>query len=272
MTIKDVREIIQNLKDLPAMPNVVVIALEIIKDPNSSAKQLANAIENDHAITTSILKIVNSSYFGLAHQVTSIDKAITLLGFGEIKNIILSFAMKPMISTQGGKDIWEHSLKTAIASEILAKKLGKDNPDECFALGLLHDMGKLVFMLYNAQGAASVAKMVKNGVDILLAERMTFGFDHTIAGFELGAHWRLPKLIQQTMKYHHRPHMSEQPENVGVVYFANQLVKEQFIKPYFDIDITSKLHMTLQNPEELREEILEKAELLLKIIEKAEMV
>ena len=142
MTIKDVREIIQNLKDLPAMPNVVVIALEVIKNPNSSAKQLANTIENDHAITSSILKIVNSSYFGLANQVTSIDKAITLLGFGEIKNIILSFAMKPMISTQGGKDIWEHSLKTAIASEFLAKKFGKDNPDECFALGLLHDMGK----------------------------------------------------------------------------------------------------------------------------------
>ncbi len=272
MTIKDVREIIQNLKDLPAMPNVVVIALEVIKNPNSSSKQLANTIENDHAITASILKIVNSSYFGLSNRVTSIDKAITLLGFGEIKNIILSFAMKPMISTQGGKNIWEHSLKTAIASEILAKKLGRDNSDECFALGLLHDMGKLVFMLYNPQAANEVMKMVAKGVDILLAERMAFGFDHTIAGYELGAHWRLPKLILQAMKFHHRPHMSEQPENIGIVYFANQLVKEPFKKPYFDIDVTSKLHMTLQNPEELREEILEKADLLLKIIEKAEMV
>lgn len=272
MTIKDVREIIQNLKDLPAMPNVVVIALEIIKNPDSSAKQLANAIENDHAITTSILKIVNSSYFGLAHQVTSIDKAITLLGFSEIKTIILSFAMKPMITTQGGKNIWEHSLKAAIASEFLAKKLGKDNADECFALGLLHDMGKLVFMLYNPQAAAEVTKMVKKGVDVLLAERMAFGFDHTIAGYELGTHWRLPKLILQAMKYHHRPQVSESPENVGIVYFANQLVKDDFKKPYFDIEVTSKLHMTLTNPEELREEILEKAELLLKIIEKAEMV
>lgn len=272
MTIKDVREIIQNLKDLPAMPNVVVIALEVIKNPNSSAKQLAHTIENDHAITSSILKIVNSSYFGLANQVTSIDKAITLLGFGEIKNIILSFAMKPMISTQGGKDIWEHSLKTAIASELLAKKLGRDNPDECFALGLLHDMGKLVFMLYNPAAAAEVVKMVNRGVDIFLAERMAFGFDHTIAGYELGAHWRLPKLIQQAMKYHHRPQMSEQPENIGIVYFANQLVKEPFKKPYFDIEVTSKLRMNVSNPEEIREEILEKAELLLKIIEKAEMI
>ena len=108
--------------------------------------------------------------------------------------------------------------------------------------------------------------------DIFLAERMAFGFDHTIAGYELGAHWRLPKLIQQAMKYHHRPHASENPESVGIVYFANQLVHEPFKKPYFDYDITSKLHMTIQNPEETRQEILEKAELLLKIIEKAEMV
>ena len=149
MSVDEIKKFLNSLRDLPTMPNVVTKALGAIKNPNSNAKDLAKIVSHDHAITVELLKIVNSPYFGLSKNVQSVGQSITLLGFNEVKSIILSCAMKPMMTTQGGKDLWEHAINTAVAAETIAKKLGRSDYDDCFAQGLMHDLGKIVFEIYN---------------------------------------------------------------------------------------------------------------------------
>ena len=107
MSLDAIKRVLSSLKELPAMPNVVTKALGVIKDPASGARDLSKVIENDHAVTTELLRIVNSPYFGMSRNIQTVGQAVTLLGFNEVKSIVLACAMKPMMTSQGGRDLWE---------------------------------------------------------------------------------------------------------------------------------------------------------------------
>src|SRR5574344_1793058 len=105
----EVNELINSLKDVPAMPNIIVHALNIMKDPESSTKELAKIISYDQSLSTKVLTLVNSAYYGFSQQITSISRALALIGLTKAKNIIFTVAMKPMLINHGDKDLWKHS-------------------------------------------------------------------------------------------------------------------------------------------------------------------
>ncbi|MDD3593774.1 MAG: HDOD domain-containing protein [Candidatus Gastranaerophilales bacterium] len=266
MSIADIKRIINTLPSLPAMPNIVAAALDVIKDPESNASELGAIITNDQALTSQILKVVNSAYYGLSRPITTVQQSITMVGFNEVRSIIISSAMKPMLTTQGGKELWEHSIKVGIGAEVIAKKLGRRDFDECFALGLLHDIGKIIFELYNPKAAFEVKKLISCGANSYTAEKMLFGFDHTDVGFELAAKWKLPKVIASALKYHHRPQLSDFPTTVGIVYAANRIVKDPPKVPVLEPEVARRLDFDIPNPTKLKQEINEKSALLIKIL------
>ena len=263
MSIDDIKRVVNSLRELPAMPNVVTKALGVIKDPNSGATDLAKTIENDHAITAELLKIVNSPYFGLSKNIQSVGQSITLLGFNEVKSIILSCAMKPMMTTQGGKDLWEHAINTAVAAETIAKKLGRSDYDDCFAQGLMHDLGKIVFEIYNRKQAFEAIRLAKSGADVLMAEKMVFGFDHTEVGYILGNKWQLPKQIISIMRHHHKPQYSEFKTMAGIIYVANRIVQDPIKNPVIEPEVKTRLDFEISNIEGFRRQVLDKARVLL---------
>lgn len=269
MTVNDIKRIIQQLPELPAMPNVVAIALDVMKDPKASVKKLCDVISNDQAITTEILKVVNSAYYGLPQQITTINQATALLGFNKVRNLILSCAVKPMLMSHGGKILWEHSIKTAIGAEFIGKSLGRSDADECFVFGLLHDVGKIVFELYNKSAMQEVDRLVSFGADRSAAEKMMFGFDHSEAGDELITKWRLPKMIRACVKHHHKPHLSEFPGTVGIIYASDRIVQEPIKYPIIETEIISAIDFDLADPLVLREKILEKSEQMIKALSKS---
>ena len=120
----DSNKLLEQIKELPAMPNVIVKALGIMKDDNSGTKELSDIMAYDQALTTQVLKLVNSAYYGFAQEITSVNKALALLGMTQTRNIIIAVAMKPMLTSQGGRDMWKHSLKCGVAAEYLASKTG----------------------------------------------------------------------------------------------------------------------------------------------------
>ena len=263
MSVDDIKRVINSLRELPAMPNVVTKALSVIKDPNSGARDLAKTIENDHAITAELLKIVNSPYFGLSQNIQTVGQSITLLGFNEVKSIILSCAMKPMMTTQGGKDLWEHAINTAVVAETIAKKLGRSDSDDFFAQGLMHDLGKIVFELYNRKQAYEAIRLTKSGADILMAEKMVFGFDHTEVGYILGNRWQLPKQIVSVMRHHHKPQFSEFRTSAGIIYVADRIVQDPIKNPILEPEIKIKLDFEINNIEGFRRQVLDRARMLL---------
>lgn len=251
----DLKKILENMPNLPSMPHIVSEALSIIENPKSSINQLSAVISKDISITTQILKIVNSSYYGFPSQITTINKAMALLGFSKVKSLILSAALKPMMMSHSGKSLWEHSLRCAVGCQLMAKSLGKGETDEAFVVGLLHDIGKNVLEIYDKDVAREIPKLIKSGSDRLKIEKNLFGFNHAEIGGQLVRKWNLPVIIENCVRYHHNPQDSDDISTVGVVYIANMVTQEQSGYPVLDPDIINLFDFEVPDPMKLREEI-----------------
>lgn len=256
----NLKELIDKMPNLPSMPNIVSEALNIIEDPKSNINQLAEIISKDISITTEILKMVNSAYYGFPTQITSINKAMALLGFSKVKSLILSVAIKPMMMSHCGKNLWEHSIRCAVGCELLAKSLGKEDTDEAFIMGLLHDIGKTVLEVYNKDASREISRLVGVGADRLVAEKMIFGFHHTEIGEQLVIKWKLPMVIGSSVRYHHEPQCSDNLTMVGCVYVADRVSQETLKYPILDPEITDMLDFEIPDPVTLREQIFEKSQ------------
>lgn len=219
----DSTKLLEQIKELPAMPNVIVKALGIIKDDNSGTKELSDIMTYDQALTSQVLKLVNSAYYGFAQEITSVGKALALLGMTQTRNIIIAVAMKPMLTSQGGRDMWKHSLRCGVAAEYLAEKTNVVDSGDAFTIGFLHDIGKIILNIADTMTYQRVRTMVKNGQDIIEAENETFETNHADLGFLLAKKWKLSVLLANCIKYHHDPLSSSMPQVSTLAYLANKI-------------------------------------------------
>lgn len=259
----ELNDLINSLKEFPAMPNVIMRALNVIKDPESGAKELARIISYDQSLSTKVLTLVNSSYYGFAQQVTSISRAISLIGMSKAKNLIMTVAMRPMLMNHGDKTLWKHSITTAVGCEYLAKYLKIMDTDEAFVIGFLHDFGKVVLNLKDAKLYEKVQETLKFNPNILEVEQTYFGANHCQMGSLLTTKWKLPLLINNVAKYHHTPNASSMPIPCTLVYLVDSLVKENFDVNNLDPNIMKNLTIQIDQPQILRENIIAKANVLL---------
>lgn len=248
---------------IPAMPNVIVKAINTIKDDNSGIKELANIISYDQALSTQVLKIANSAYYGFSQQVVSISKALSIMGMSQAKNIILTVAMKSMLTTLGGKELWEHSIRCGVASEYIAEKLKLMSPDEAFMLGFLHDIGKILLNKKSPETYQKVVDLADRGLSTIQAEEIFFKTNHTEIGFFLASQWKLSIIIANAIKYHHEPLKSSMINVASLVYFGDKLAQKRFKKPYFDPEIANKTNIHIEDPLSFREIIMSKSSALL---------
>ena len=221
------QELIDKIKDIPAMPNVIVKALGIIKNDQSGTKELGEIMAYDQALTSQVLKLVNSAYYGFAQEITSVSKALALLGMSQTKNIIITVAMKPMLTSHGGKEMWKHSLRCAVACEELAEKIDLADTGDAFTMGFLHDIGKILLNICDARAYQQVREMVKYGTYIKEAENEIFNTNHSEHGFMLAKKWKLSVMLANCIKYHHDPLSSSMPEVATLVYLANALSHDE---------------------------------------------
>lgn len=256
-------KLILNYNDIPAMPNVMVKALSVIKDEGSGLNDLADVMCYDQALTTQVLRLVNSAYYGFAQQITSINKALPLLGMDQAKNIIITFAMKPMLTTRGGKTLWEHSIRAAVACEHIAKEFKLMDPTEAFVIGFLHDIGKIVLNMKNPIIYRKVEDMVAKGAKVVDAENMFFGANHCDVGFLLAKKWQLPIVVINGIKYHHNPQASSMANFAYLVYIANILTQERGSNTVLDPEVMKNSNIQIESPDVLRQTILSRASLLL---------
>lgn len=259
----NINDLINSIKEFPAMPNIIMHALNIMKDPDSSTKELGKIISYDQSLSTKVLTLVNSAYYGFPQQITSIYRAIALLGMSKAKNIIITVAMKPMLIGQADKELWRHSIKTAIGCEHLAKHLKIMDPDEAFVIGFLHDIGKMILSMKDLNLYKSVKDLTKTGANIIEAERLYYGTDHCQMGSLLAKRWQLPLLIANSVKYHHNPSLSPMPVPSTLVYAIDTIVSDNCDFENLDQEALKKLNIKIDQPQILRENILSKANLLL---------
>lgn len=256
-------ELLNTLKEVPAMPNVIKHALDIMKDPDSSMKELAKIVSYDQSLSTKVLTLVNSAYYGFSQQITSIQRGIPLLGMAKTKNVIITVAMRPMLVSHGDKELWKHSIITAVGCEHVAKYFKIMDPDEAFVIGFLHDLGKIVLNMKDSRSYEKVREMAMTNPNILEIERTFFGSDHCSMGSLLAKQWQLPLLVNNAIKYHHNPNLSSMPVPCSLVCFVDHLVQENFDESTLDKNVIKHLNINIEQPQILRESIQSKAQLLL---------
>jgi HD-like signal output (HDOD) protein len=215
MSIPDPQKIIARIDDLPTLPRTVLKITELVNDPKSSAKDLSRVITDDQVLTARLLKLVNSSFYGFPQRISTVTNAIVLLGFDAIRSLLLTtsvfdlFAGRSKKKKQDQEKFWDHSLGCAVGAKVIGNYLRHDKIEELFVSGLLHDIGKIVEMLFLPNEFAEVvATTNKENSLMIAAENKILGYNHAEIGRLLAAKWNLPVKLEQIIAHHHQPNLA----------------------------------------------------------------
>jgi len=205
--------IYSKIDELPTLPAVLPKLMRLMDDEKSGAAQVADAISSDPALTSKILKVSNSAYYGFSQEISSLKNAIPLLGFNMVRSLALSIGVinsipshknSPHFSREG---LWVHGLAVATVMQKLSKKFGQGgNNDQYFVVGLLHDIGKLVLDLFFSDLFHQALEEANSQENMALyeAERKVIGFDHGEIGGILLSRWKFPEAITAPIGAHHQ--------------------------------------------------------------------
>ncbi len=201
--------LIKNIQEFSTLPTVYSTLVDVLADPKSTTEDVSNIIACDQASTTKVLKVVNSPFYGFSGQIDTISRAIVILGFNEIYNLILAsylmdfFLKKDAVLDFRPVDFWGHSIAVGIAARLVGQTLGLPHQENFFVTGVLHDIGKLVFFEFSEdQFAAALALSKRSQQPLYTAELTVFGIEHSEAGALLAERWRFPSSIIQSIRHH----------------------------------------------------------------------
>ena len=232
MSKENLTRLLETISDLPTLPTVYMRLNRLLQSPNSSATEIARIIESDQALSSKVLRLVNSSFFGFSRRVTQISHAVVLLGFNTVRNTVLSVSVfesfKPTSNNAfDRREFWQHSIATGLIARALARKLKIEQDEEAFSGGILHDLGKLVLDQFLPQQFAQILDVARDqNCSILEAERIILGTDHTEIGEYLMERWNLPHVLVEMVALHHTPSvMRSHPTLVSLVHIGDVLAR-----------------------------------------------
>lgn len=196
---------------LPSFPAIAARVIEMCGDHNVSIRELGEVLSHDTAISTKMLRTINSSFYGLRHRVTTVERATTMLGISAVKMLALGFSLVPQLKGLGGEDfdptiIWKRSLFAAVGAHTIAREVKFDHHEEAFIAGLLQDLG-IIVMLQALRG--DYVKVIDGVIEthsvLQAAEQEALDLDHTQVGKALAQSWMLPDILVTAIGAHEDP-------------------------------------------------------------------
>ena len=246
-----IESLIEQGQDLCSLPEIYIRVSEMLDNPSATAPQIGETVQTDPAISSRILKMVNSAYYGLPNQVSSISKAIIILGRERLKQILIGSVLGGIFTSINNEafsmsKFWQHSIKTAIiARELAIQGNDVEEQDAMFTAGLLHDIGRLIIADNLPEINIEIDELAERSrIDRAQAEYQIIGFTHADLGAALMRQWGFPELlIYCTGEHHGSEHTGEFAQAARLVYLSNQL--SQYIPP---IDENETLEMLSKIP------------------------
>ena len=240
----------QNLVDdvgpLLSLPELVLKINEMVNREDSNASEIGQAISQDPALSTRILRVANSPMYSSTRQVDSITRAVTLLGTKQIRDLVLSASAAKVFEgipndVISVEDFWHHSLYCALLARALAGVSRRVNSETMFTAGLLHDVGHLVmFNRIPEEAQAAILLTIQGDADrdLYEAEQEILGFTHCDVGASLAERWHLPDVLIECIAYHHHPSQAQHFAGaVAHVHIANAIAS----LPYSDTPVVEDL-------------------------------
>jgi HD-like signal output (HDOD) protein len=221
---------------MPSLPTTVSKVIEVCNQPQTSPNDLNRLISLDPVLTGKVLKLINSAYFTLREPVTSVTRAIIMLGLNTVKNLAISTSIVGIFRGDSKdwcfsmSDFWVHSLAAGVTARMLAAGQGlpPDAREEYFVGGLLHDIGKIPMIHCFPEEYKHILKVSKEqNQPLYCAEQETLGFDHCHVGHIIAEKWRLSDNLSSALASHHQGEQDLR-SRMGVVIGAANLYAKSF--------------------------------------------
>lgn len=209
---KDIATLINNNLEIPTIPVVASKALRAMQDPDISGASIAQIISQDQGLTARILKVANSALYSLTREVRNLQQAAMVLGFTTLKNLVISVSCRLIYKRFGPmeRDLWHHSVGTAVAAHLLAMEKDIPDKDEAYVAGLMHDVGKVIMNNGARERFSEAAFLCRDGdMHSCDAEHRVFGFSHVDVGSILVERWELPRALGHAVFLHHDVGLAE---------------------------------------------------------------
>ncbi|MDH5435518.1 MAG: HDOD domain-containing protein [Gammaproteobacteria bacterium] len=226
------KELVADVSDLVSLPDICVRVNEMVNDPDSSAADIGKIIAQEPGMMARLLRIANSPFYGFMQEITTVSRAISVIGTAQLRELILATSAIDTFENIPNylvnmKHFWTHSIYTGLCAKALADKTGSKNNESYFVAGLLHDIGQLV--LFNKMPEESRDILIEimegsEGLQFHQEEKKVFGFDHAEVGAELLRNWKLPEVLCDSVKFHHQPLKAKSySKEAALIHIANSL-------------------------------------------------
>ncbi|WP_172683847.1 HDOD domain-containing protein [Desulfosarcina cetonica] len=220
------------LTNLPTLPTVAMEINRMLQDIETPIERLVTVLERDPSMVLRILRLVNSSFFGLKNRVSSLRHAITLLGYGTVQSAVVTISVIDALTLKNafkGFDIttfWSHAIGVAVMCRHLADRTRLALAEEAFTAGLVHDIGKVVLInSFPDRFSAILERIQTDRITFFAAEQALDSWPHTRIGSHLAKRWMLPEMLEKSIQgHHHAVHRADTPPVAGLVRVADILV------------------------------------------------
>lgn len=205
-------EVLSKVDTIPSLPAAAVEVARLIQDPEVDFAKVASAIEYDPGLTSNVLRLANSAYYGGARSVGSVKEAVVRLGARQIFQMVVASSVHPIVVRPvrgydlSPGELWEHSVSVALGTEELASFCSVKPPAYAFTAALVHDVGKIVLGTFVEVDAGPIMELAyQEGLSFEVAEQQVLGIDHAEAGAALLESWSLPQSVVDVVRWHHQP-------------------------------------------------------------------
>jgi putative nucleotidyltransferase with HDIG domain len=237
MLSEKVQSILVSVEKLRPMPSNVTRILKEIDDPKITVTIVSEYVGLDQALAALVLQMANSVALGYGRTCTNLRDAVMRIGLKRLKSLLLaSSAAGPLNKSLAGYrlgsgDLWNHSLATAMASELLAKMLNYRDPEEAYVSGLLHDIGKLLLDQFILTDYTKILTFIQQyKMPLWEVEEKLIGIDHARVGGLIGERWQFPVVLVDAIRYHHYPSLARaNPQLPAIVNLANAVISQKAV-------------------------------------------
>ncbi|NLJ29546.1 MAG: HDOD domain-containing protein [Deltaproteobacteria bacterium] len=263
---KEIRYRIFQINDFPPMPISLERLLEVIQNEVASIKELESIVQYDQTLSAKIMRIANSSYYGFRGKISTLARAMVLMGFEEVRSICLCTLLREMISgkmplkARERETFWKHALVVGRVAALISQKRPWISKAEAYTLGLLHDLGQVIMAAYLSDHYHFILKLSKMRNIPMWCAESAYEVTHTVVGRWLAVKWGLPEVFQRVLEFHHAPEGAPSYKSeVKMIYLADVLSNSREYPEFLNDDVTlsycSDLCVTEEEWEEYREEL-----------------
>lgn len=225
------KKFIKDFNDIHPLPHVVSTVTRLINDPESSIRDFEEVIQTDPILVSRLLRLVNSSYFGLNQKVDSISRAVAFLGMKNLHSLVVTDALKnifdkPAQSKSFSKQaLWTHSSAVSICSKMVAERIFSTNGDDAFLCGILHDFGLLVEEQLQPDSFYAICDTAKTTTELIELEQQSLGTNHCEICHLMTQEWNMSPAIQGAILNHHHIFEEIEPGTLtGIIQISEYLV------------------------------------------------